>query len=83
MAKILYFGPLADMLHKEAEQPALSAELSTVSALLAHLRKRGNDWSLYLAHKKAQVTINRQFGAVTSAIRDSDEIALIPISRRA
>jgi len=66
MAKILYFGPLADMLHKEAEQLTLSAEMNTVSALLAHLRNRGNDWTLYLTDDKVQVTINRQFGSMAS-----------------
>lgn len=59
MAKILYFAPLADMLHKEAAQLAPAPELTTVCALLAHVRKRGNDWSLYLADNKVQVTISR------------------------
>ncbi|MBI3563354.1 MAG: MoaD/ThiS family protein [Gammaproteobacteria bacterium] len=82
MAKILYFGPLADMLHKESEQLPLPVEVRTVSELLGHLRNRGNEWSLYLTEDKLQTTINRQFVSLQTAIKDTDEIALIPIARR-
>ena len=82
MAKILYFGPLADLLQKESEQVPLSAEIKTVADLLAHLRKRGNDWALYLSEDKIQVTINRQFGNMQHPIQNTDEIALTSIRRR-
>jgi molybdopterin synthase sulfur carrier subunit len=82
MAKILYFGPLADMLRKEAEQLVLPADVNTVNHLLTYLRQRGGDWNLYLGDDKLQVTINRQFSTLTQPIKDSDEIALIPIPRR-
>ena len=82
MAKILYFGPLADLLQKESEQLPLPADVKTVAALLAHLRKRGADWTLYLSEDKVQVTINRQFGNMQQPIQNSDEISLTSLRRR-
>jgi molybdopterin synthase sulfur carrier subunit len=82
MAKILYFGPLADMLHKESEQLPLPADVTTIAELLGYLRKRGTDWALYLADDKIQVTINRQFSGVQNPISNTDEISLTSIRRR-
>ncbi len=56
--------------------------MKTVAELLEHLRKRGNDWALYLTEDKIQVTINRQFVNMQQPIHNTDEIALTSVRRR-
>lgn len=79
MAKVLYFGPLADMLGKESETISVAAH-PNIAALLAELRERGGDWARYLSEDKLQITVNRQFTDANSAVREEDEIALISIA---
>jgi sulfur-carrier protein len=77
MAKILFFGPLSDLLDIEALEVKLPAQVRTVSDLIAHLHERGPAWQRYLQADKLQITRNRQIGDANMAIVDSDEIAFI------
>lgn len=77
MAKILFFGPLSDMLDIEALEVKLPPEVRTVNDLIAYLHERGPAWQRYLHADKLQITRNRQSGDANMAIVESDEITFI------
>lgn len=77
MAKLLFFGPLSDVLEVESMTVPLPSEIKTIRDLVAALHQRGARWQRYLNADKLQITINRQFGDVNTGISDSDEIAFI------
>lgn len=78
MAKILYFSTLVDKIGTSSEEVALPESVADVRALLAWLRARGGDWDKALRENAVQVTVNRQFAEVGTALNDKMEIAIIP-----
>jgi molybdopterin synthase sulfur carrier subunit len=79
--RVLYFAYLVDKLGTGAEDVALTAEMTTVRSLLAHLRTRGGNWATALAEDKVKVLVNRQFATVDSAISERDEVAIVSSAR--
>lgn len=77
MARILYFSTLADRLGKTAEEVKLPANVQDLRGLLAFLRKRGEEWPVYLIDDKIQATVNRNFVQLDAGINDQDEIGLM------
>lgn len=81
MAKILYFSTLAERLGKTAEELKLPPNVQDLRGLLAFLRKRGEEWPVYLVDDKIQATVNKNFAELNAGINDQDEIGLM-LSRR-
>lgn len=77
MAKVLFFGPLSDVLEIESLTVTLPNEVKTIRDLVNALHQRGNRWQRYLDPDKLQITRNRQFCDVNTEITNSDEIAFI------
>ena len=77
MAKLLFFGPLSDMLEIESMTVPLPSEIKTIQDLVAALHQRGARWQRYLDANKLQITVNRQFCNVDTEIKNGDEIAFI------
>lgn len=78
MAKLLYFAGLVDQLGRASEEVALPAEVNTVEALLAWLRRRGGAWGPALQVNAVRVTVNKQFSVPATPVKNQDEIALVP-----
>ncbi|MBI3571016.1 MAG: MoaD/ThiS family protein [Gammaproteobacteria bacterium] len=79
MARILYFSTLVDKLGSSSEEVALPESVTDVRALLAWLRARGGNWENALREGAVQVTVNRRFAEVGTAINDKMEIAIVPM----
>lgn len=77
MAKLLFFGPLSDVLETEAMTVPLPHEIRTIQDLVNTLHQRGTRWQRYLDPDKLQITRNRQFCDVLTEIANTDEIAFI------
>ena len=77
MAKLLFFGPLSDVLEIESMTVPVPGEVKTIRDLVNALHQRGSRWQRYLDPQKLQITRNRQFCDADSEIADSDEIAFI------
>ena len=77
MVKLLFFGPLSDVLELESMSLALTDDIKTIQDIVAVLHLRGARWQRYLNTDKLQITCNRQFCNANSEIKDSDEIAFI------
>jgi molybdopterin converting factor small subunit len=77
MAKLLFFGPLSDMLELESMSVALTEDIKTIQDLVGVLHLRGTRWQRYLNIDKLQITRNRQFCDARTEISNSDEIAFI------
>jgi sulfur-carrier protein len=79
MLKLLYFFNLVDLLGCSGEEMKLPEAVVDVAGLVTMLAQRGENYRLALGDGSAmQITINKQFVALTSAIRDGDEIAFFP-----
>lgn len=81
MARILYFSTLADRLGTTAEELKLPPSVQDLRSLLVFLRKRGEEWPVYLIDDKIQATVNKNFVGLDAGINDQDEIGLM-LSRR-
>lgn len=77
MAKLLFFGPLSDVLEIESMTVPIPKEIGTIRDLVTALHQRGARWQRYLDTDKLQITRNRQFCDILTEINDSDEIAFI------
>ncbi|MCR4348100.1 MAG: MoaD/ThiS family protein [Sulfuricaulis sp.] len=78
MAKILYFLTLVDKVGSSSEEVALPESVADLCALLEWLRARGGNWENALKEDTVQVTVNRQFAVVDTAVNDKMEIAIVP-----
>lgn len=78
---LLYFGRPREMLATSSEAVELPAGITTVAALLAWLRMRGNNWESELADNRVRCAVNQEMVPLSAALRDGDEVALFsPIS---
>ena len=76
---ILYFGHLAEMLHRESEFMFLPRTISDIKGLMAHLARRGDEWPLVFENPREsmRITINKQFADADAPIKGGDEIAFV------
>ena len=82
MLKLLYFFNLVDLLGCAQEEVALPVGVADVAGLLAWLGKKDEKYLKALADgSKLQVTINKQFVEMATAIKAGDEIAFFPKGR--
>ena len=79
MAKVLLFGPLADVLNTGSIEIELGEQTHTILALITQLAEKGPQWQQNLSPEKLQITINRQFADAHSKITNADEIAFISL----
>lgn len=79
---ILYFGHLAELLNRESEIMFLPLTLKTIQDLMAHLARRGDNWTLVFERPREsmKITVNKQFSEAATAIKGGDEIAFVAFS---
>jgi sulfur-carrier protein len=76
--KIVYLARLRDALGRSTEMLDSPAGVS-VSSLLQTLRERGGAWERELAAGRAvRIAVNHELAAGDVALRDGDEVALLP-----
>lgn len=79
MIKILYFMGLVDAIGCSQEEMALPKGAQDVKSLVESLTQRGAQYQKALADaSKVQITINKRFVELDSAVQDGDEIAFFP-----
>ena len=79
MVTLLYFANLRESLACSREQVALPAGASTVSALIEHLRARGERWSdAFAPGKNFRVAVNQRMADVATPLKPGDEVAFFP-----
>lgn len=77
---LLYFGHLAEMLHRESEYLFLPHSVKTLGELTAYLARRGEEWTKVFAapRESMRITVNKQFAEDRDmAIKPGDEIAFV------
>jgi DUF971 family protein/molybdopterin converting factor small subunit len=76
--KLLYFIELAKIAGKNGEELQVPPSVTNVKALLAWLRKRGEEWHEPFADDKVRVTVNKHFAEPYTLVEHGDEVALVP-----
>jgi molybdopterin synthase sulfur carrier subunit len=79
---ILYFGHLAEMLYRESEIMFLPLTVKTISDLMAHLARRGDNWPTVFEKPREtmRITVNKAFADPGTPIKGGDEIAFVAFS---
>jgi molybdopterin converting factor small subunit len=79
---ILYFGHLAELLHRESEIMFLPLTIKDINGLMAHLARRGDNWTLVFEKPREtmKITVNKQFAEFGTAVKGGDEIAFVAFS---
>lgn len=79
--ELVYFGRPGERLNISRETAGVPEGLSTLAALLAWLRLRGEKWEHELADNRVRCAINQEFSGLAASISEHDEIAIFsPIS---
>ena len=79
MIKLLYFASLRERLDLAEERLTLPPGVSTVAALLDHLRARGGRWSEALGPAETLLTaVNQELVSSQAPVEDGDEVAIFP-----
>jgi molybdopterin synthase sulfur carrier subunit len=75
---LVFLARLRDAFGRGSERVTLPST-SSVATLLHALRERGEPWSRELAPGRAfRVAVNHDIVALDAALRDGDEVALLP-----
>jgi molybdopterin converting factor small subunit len=79
---ILYFGHLAAMLYRESEVMFLPLTIKDIRGLMAHLARRGDNWSAVFEKPREtmKITVNKQFADADTPVKGGDEIAFVAFS---
>jgi molybdopterin synthase sulfur carrier subunit len=78
---LLYFGRPRELLALSNETADVPDNITTLGALLAWLRLRGEIWNKELADNRVRCAINQEFSGLDDSIHEQDEIAIFsPIS---
>ncbi len=79
---ILYFGHLAELLNRESEIMFLPLTIKDINGLMAHLARRGDNWTLVFEKPREtmKITVNKQFAEFGTAVKGGDEIAFVAFS---
>jgi molybdopterin synthase sulfur carrier subunit len=76
--EIVYLARLRDAFGRSREELDVPPA-STVETLMDHLRARGEPWARELAPARAvRVAVNHEMTPASGALRDGDEVALLP-----
>lgn len=77
--KLLYFAWLRQKIGTESEEVALPDEVGDVAGLIAWLKGRGDNYAEALKDEKViKVAVNQAYARPSTALKDSDEVALFP-----
>jgi len=77
--RLVYLARLREAFGRSDEDVALTAGTPSVGAVLALLRARGGVWADELAPGRAvRVAVNHTVAAADAALRNGDEMALLP-----
>ena len=77
--KLLYFAWLRQKIGTESEEVALPDEVGDVAGLIAWLKGRGDNYADALKDEKViKVAVNQAYARPSTALKDSDEVALFP-----
>lgn len=79
MIRLFYFAALVDELGTAYEEIALPPEAATVADVLAVLRARGGKWERTFGSGLLRITVNKEFGDLTTPVREGDEIAFVSV----
>lgn len=76
---IYYFGHLAEMFYRESEIMFLPLTIKDVKGLMAHLARRGENWTVVFDKPRdtMKITVNKQFAKADDPIKGGDEIAFV------
>ncbi len=76
---IFYFGHLVEMLHRESEFMFLPLTIKDVKGLMAHLARRGEEWTQVFEtpRETMKITVNKQFAELDTPVKGGDEIAFV------
>lgn len=77
MAKLLYFGRLADIIGTNAETRGIPDEIKTTADLRAWLDKQ-HTANGTLLERTVRIAINNEFVHEPATIQQTDEIAFMP-----
>jgi len=79
---ILYFGHLATMLNRESEIMFLPLTIKDVGGLMAHLARRGENWTVVFEkpRESMKITVNKQFADAATPVKAGDELAFVAFS---
>jgi sulfur-carrier protein len=78
MAQFLYFAWVREKIGIASESIELPPEVTTVSALLTHLRNKNEQYNLALADNNLRVAVNQTYAQLDGPVSNSDEIAIFP-----
>ncbi|MFO1314520.1 MAG: MoaD/ThiS family protein [Burkholderiales bacterium] len=77
--RVVYLARLREAFASGGESLTLRGEAPTVGAVIASLRARGGAWASELAAGRAvRYAVNHEVAPVEAALRDGDELALLP-----
>ena len=77
--RLVYLARLREALGMSGESLAVAADKASVGTVLATLRARGGAWAQELAAGRAvRVAVNHDLVTGEAAVRDGDEVALLP-----
>lgn len=76
---LLYFGHLVEMLGRDNEVMFLPLTIKDIKGLMAHLARRGDNWTRVFGKPPEQlrITLNKQFVDADAAVKAGDEIAFV------
>ena len=78
MAKLLFFGKLADIAGGRMRDLPLGAGVKTVSDLIGAMTAEDDALGDALSEKSVRYIVNETIAAHTASIGDEDEIAFLP-----
>lgn len=78
MARFLYFARVRERIGRGREELALPAGVTSVAALMAHLRQLGEPYASALAGEHLRVAVNQTYARPEDPVGDGDEIAIFP-----
>lgn len=77
--RLLFFAGLREQLGTSGEDLELPADVTSLSALRAHLRTRGPAWQAALAEGRVlRTAVNQSLVSKDAPVADGDEIAFFP-----
>ena len=76
---ILYFAHLVDLLGRDNEILFLPLTVNDVKSLMAHLARRGEQWTMLFQDnpRRLKITVNKQFAEPDMALKGGDEVGFV------
>lgn len=78
MAKFLFFAGVREKMGQPALEQSIPGDVTTVGALMVHLRGLGDPWAAALTGGHLRVAVNQNHARDDDPVSDGDEIAIFP-----